>query len=71
MNESEAFGVEDKVPLSANVRVETIRPPKFQGISPPLGHVTPWDRRSETVEIAALKWMTRYAHFSPWAPMTG
>lgn len=55
MNESEAFGIADKVPLSANVRVETIRPPKFQGISPPLGDATPWDRRSETVEIGALK----------------
>ena len=55
MNESEGFGIEAQVPLSANVRVETTRPPKFQGISPPLGDVTPWDRRSETVEIGALK----------------
>lgn len=55
MNESEAFGIEDKVSRSANVRVETVRPSKFQGISPPLGDVTPWDRRSETVEIGAVK----------------
>ena len=68
MNEWEAFGIEDKVPRSANVRVETIRPSKFQGISPPLGEVTPWDRRSETVEIGALKWMTHYAHFSCGLP---
>ena len=43
-DETEGFGIEAQVPLSANVHVETIRPHKFQGISPPLGDVTPRNR---------------------------